>query len=134
VRLARLVVVVDLGVVELGAADDDLLLLGRQRSPGRQVVQVLLDHDVAAAGEVGVGAGADQGRPGQLGPGRVGGAVDEAEQVASVEVAKAGRLVDDARGVAHDVQQLALELEGHVLALGTQVESGASTLCASMGT
>ena len=100
VRLARRVVVVELDVVELGPADDRLLLLGRQRGPAGHVVQVLLDDHVAAAGEVRVGVVADQRRVGQLGAGRVGRAVDEAEQVARVEVAEADRLVDHARRVA----------------------------------
>ena len=120
--LARRGVVVDLDVVDLGPAHDRLLLFGRERGPAGHVVQVLLDHDVAAARELGVGIGRDQRRVGQLRSGRVGRAVDEAQQVARVEVTKAGRVVDDLRGVLDEVQQLALELEGHVLALGAQVE------------
>ena len=63
---------------------DALLLLDRQRVPGGQVVQVLLHDHVAAAGELRVLV-ADQRRAAAR-PGRVLGAVDEAEQVALVEV------------------------------------------------
>jgi hypothetical protein len=82
-------------------------------------VQVLLHHHVAAARELAV---ADQRRLGELGTGRVRRAVHESEQVARVEVAEPDRLVDDARRAAEAIQQLALELERHVLALGAQVE------------
>ena len=54
VRVGRLDRVVDLDVVELGAPDHPLLLLGRQRVPRVHVVHVLLDVHIAAAGEVGV--------------------------------------------------------------------------------
>jgi hypothetical protein len=77
---------------------------------------------VSSSREVRVGVLADERRVGKLGARRVGGPVHEPEQVAGVEVAEARRLVDDRGRVAEDVEELALELEGHVLALGADVE------------
>lgn len=124
-RLVRLLVavglVVELHVVQLGAADDGLLGLGREAAPGLDVVDVLLHDDVAAAGARGVLAGDEHG-VGHGGADRVGGAVDEAEQVAGVKVAEALRVVDDGGGVAQLGQQLALKLEADVAAVGADVE------------
>lgn len=124
-RLVRLLVavglVVELHVVHLGAADDGLLGLGRQAAPAAHVVDVLLHHDVAAAGAGRVLVGDEHG-VGYCGPDGVCGAVDEAQQVAGVEVAEALRVVDDGGGVAQAQQQLALKLEADVAAVGADVE------------
>ncbi len=50
-RGPHLGVAVQLDVVDLGATDDPLLVLGRQGRPGVQIVQILLDDNVAASGE-----------------------------------------------------------------------------------
>ena len=65
-----------------------------QRVPGAEVVQVLLDDHVAAAGERGILV-ADQHRVGGRRALRVLGPVDEPEHVALVERAEAVHLVDD---------------------------------------
>ena len=124
-RLVRLLPaggrVVELHVLQLRAPDDGLLLLGGQGAPGLEVVHVLLHDDVAAAGGGGVFLGdEDRGRHG--GTDGVGGAVDEAEEVAHVEVAEADCLVDDGGGVAEEVHQLSLELEAEISPLRAYVE------------
>jgi len=52
-RVRRLDGIVELDVTQLRAADHPLLGLDRERVPRLQIVDVLLDHDVAAAGELG---------------------------------------------------------------------------------
>ena len=91
--------VVELDVRELRAADDQLLLLGLDGVPLRQVVDVLLDEDVAAARRVGILV-ADDRRLDRLLADRILGAVDEAGEVAVVEVAEAVSLVDRSDGAA----------------------------------
>lgn len=124
-RLVRLLVavglVVELHVVQLGAADDSLLGFRGQAGPATHVVDVLLHDDVAAAGAVGVLVGDEHG-VGHGGADGVGGAVDEAQQVAGVEVAEALGVVDNRRSVAELEQQLALKLEADVAAVGADVE------------
>ena len=88
----RAAVVVDLYVFELGPAQARRLGLGRERRPAGHVVDVLLHDDVAAAREVRVVVGGDQRRVGQLGAGRVRGAVDEAEQVAPASAVPPARV------------------------------------------
>ena len=77
VRRGRLDRVVEFDIGELGAADDALLRLGRQRVPSGKVVQVFLRDHVAAAGEDGILL-ADQHGLDHLKAPRVLGAVDEA--------------------------------------------------------
>ena len=84
-------------------------------------MQIFLDDDIAAAGEVGIFI-ADERRGGQIEAGRVGRAVDKAEQVAGIEIAKARDFVDDRHGVPEVVEQNALELEAHVGTFGADVE------------
>ena len=88
--------VVQFDVVELGPADDVLLLLGGQGVPLGQVMQVLLDDHVAAAGVRRV-LGADHRRLDRVLAGRVLRPVHEADQVPVVEVAEAVHLVDGVR-------------------------------------
>ena len=90
--VGQLDVVGHLDVGQLRAPDRLLLILGAQRVPGGHVVQVLLHDDVAAAGEVRIGVADQRRRPGRPAD-RVLGAVDEAEQVALVEVAESVHLV-----------------------------------------
>ena len=51
VRAGRLDRVIQFNVGQLLAPDDELLGLGGKGIPGRQIVQILLNDDVAAAGE-----------------------------------------------------------------------------------
>src|SRR5262249_55941297 len=54
VRRRRLYRVVQFDVGQLGAADDALLLLRRQRVPSVQIVEIFLHDHIAAAGERGI--------------------------------------------------------------------------------
>ena len=121
VRVRRLRLVVELDVGELRAADDQLLLLGRERLPLREVVDVALHEHVAPAGEVGILVADDRGLD-RLLPHRVLGAVDEAGQVAVVEVAEPVRLVDRGDRALEPRHDLGRELEAEVHPLGADVE------------
>ena len=112
-RVGRLDVVRHLDVGQLGAPDHLLLLLDGQRVPRVHVVHVLLHDDVAAAGEAGIGVADQGGHPGGAAD-RVLGAVDEAEQVALVEVAEPVHLVGHRGGAGQPGHDLAGELEAHV--------------------
>lgn len=121
VRVGGLHVVGQLDVLQLGTADHPLLLLDRQRVPGGEVVQVLLHDDVAAALELRVLV-ADHHR-GERGVAlRVLGAVDEAHQVALVEVLEAVHLVGDGHGAPQPVHQPGGQLEAEVGPAGADVE------------
>ena len=87
--------IVELDVGELGAADDALLRFGGQRVPRGKVVHVFLRDHIAAAGEGGI-LGADERGFDHRAPTRIFGAVDEAQKVAVVEIAKAMHFVDRA--------------------------------------
>ena len=87
----------------------------------RQVVQVLLDDHVAAAGEGGVLV-ADDGGGDALLARRVLRAVDEADQVALVEVAKAVHLVRRRDAPPSRAMIWRRQLEAQVHALGADVE------------
>jgi hypothetical protein len=94
-----LAVVVELDVGELFAADDPLLLGNRYAVPGRQVMQVFLHDHIAAAGEVRVLVADDRRCDGRTIDG-IFRAVDEADEIAIVEIAEAVHLVlcdDEAR-------------------------------------
>ena len=86
-----------------------------------EVVQVLLHDHVAAAGEVGILV-ADGRRLVGRRPGRILGAVDEAEQVALVEVLEAVGLVDDVGPAGQPVHQLRGQLEAQIHPSGPEVE------------
>lgn len=111
----------ELDVGELRPPDHPLLLLGAQRVPRRQIVEVLLHDDVAAAREIRV-LGADQRSRPRIIAHRVLGAVDEAQQIPVVEVAEPVRLVDDLHRTAEPVEQLGGPLVAHVHPLGPDVE------------
>ena len=89
-----LIVVRHLDVGQLAAADDLLLLFDGQRVPRRDVVHVLLNDDVAAAGELLV-LGADDGRFSSGRSRRVLSPIDKADQVTLVEVPEPVHLVAD---------------------------------------
>ena len=121
VGVGGLVLVGELHVGELVAAERRLLLLDGDRVPLRQVVDVLLDDDVAAAGEVRVLVADEDGVDGELVLG-IGGAVDEAEDVALVEVAERVDLVDDVDVALELAHQLAGEFEAHIRPVRADVE------------
>ena len=120
-ELAGLTASSSLDVVELGAPDHPLLLLGRQRVPRVHVVHVLLHVHIAAAREVGILV-ADLGGGHRDWPVRVLGAVDETHQVAVVEELEAVHLVDDRDRSAHRLDDPARQLEADVHRLGPDVE------------
>ena len=91
-RKAGLDGIVQLDVGELGAADEAFLLLDGHRVPGLQVMQVLLHDHVAAAGEGRVLLADDGGVEGVLVHGILR-PIDEAQQVAVVEVLEAMDLI-----------------------------------------
>ena len=80
-----------------------------------------MHDDVAAARERRVFR-LDERRLGQIGAGRIFGAVDEAEQVSGIEIAKAMNLIGDGYGVAERLENEPLELKTHVGAIGPDVE------------
>ena len=80
-----------------------------------------MHDDVAAAREWRVFR-LDERRLGQIGAGGIFGAVDEAEEVSGIEVAKAMDLIGDRHGVAERLENEPLELETHVGAIGPDVE------------
>ena len=116
-----LVLVGHLDVAELGAADGQLLLLGRERVPGREVVDVLLDDHVAAAGKRGILV-ADQHGFARGRALRVLGAVDEPEHVPFVERPEPVDLVDDLGVAAQPVHQTLGQLEAQVEPVGADVK------------
>ena len=110
-----------LDVGELVASDDALLGLGGESVPALHVVEVFLNNDVAPAAEGGVLLADDGGVACGLAAG-VFGAVDEAEDVAVVEVAEAVGLVGDGDVIAECVHDVGGELEAEVDAFGADVE------------
>lgn len=64
----------------------------------------------------------DQSRTRLLAAHRIGGAVDESQQIADVEVAECVDLVLDSHRVAQFVQDQPFQLEGEVPAVGVDVE------------
>ena len=121
VRRRRLDRVVELDIGELGSADDALLRLRGQRVPGAEVVEIFLHDHVAAAGERGVLAADDRGF-GRFRAARILGSVDEAQEVAVVEVAEAVNLVDRRHGVAKPRHDLRRHLEAEVHPPGANME------------
>ena len=93
VRGSRLDRIVQLNIRELGAADDLFLDFRRQRVPSGQIVQILLDDDVAAGRRT-----RDPPSPIKCSVDRrfvcgVFRSIDEAEQIAVIKIAKAVDLV-----------------------------------------
>ena len=91
-------------------------------------MQVLL-HDNVTATFKGRVVGLDQGRLRQAEAGRIFGAVDEAEQVAGVEIPEALDLVGDRHGIAQRVENEPLEFKAHVGAIGADVEQQVPRRC-----
>ena len=120
-RRGRLDRVVEFDVGELGAADDALLRLRGQRVPAVQVVQIFLHDHVAAARERGILVADERSFDHRL-PTRILRAVDEPQEVAVIEVAKAMHLVDRRDRVAERRHDLRRHLEAEVHPLGADME------------
>ena len=120
-ELAGFDVVGQLDVAELGAADHSFLFLDRQRIPRLKVMNVLLNHDIAAAGELRILI-ANHHRVECRRAFRVLGAVDEPEQVALVEGLESMHLVDHSRDPAESIHQPLSELEAQVEPMSAEVE------------
>src|SRR6266851_1580411 len=79
----------ELGLTESSnSMSDTFLRLGRQRIPSREIVQVFLHDDVAAPGERSVFLADEHGIDRRVAP-RILRSVDEADEIAVVEVTKA---------------------------------------------
>ncbi|SOY97263.1 hypothetical protein CBM2599_B51009 [Cupriavidus taiwanensis] len=128
VRVRWLDTGVQLDVRQLPAADDQFLRLDRQRVPPGHVVQVLLHHDVAAAGEPGVFF-PDHREARGFAAGRIFCAVHETDHRAHVEVAKAMHLVDHPHRVAQLAEQLRGQLEAKVHRFGADVQQQIARRC-----
>ncbi|MND78227.1 hypothetical protein D3C80_699370 [compost metagenome] len=119
--VAGLDLVTELDVRQLGAADDPLLRLHRQRVPGGHVVQVLLHQHIAAATEGRVFI-TDQGELGYLATDRVLGAIDEADDAAHVEIAKALHFIHHLDRIAQGRHQLGGQFKAQVHLVGADVQ------------
>jgi hypothetical protein len=111
-------------------ADDLLLLVLGKPSPRLHLMQIHLHHHVAPAGEFLI-LTADQRGCADFVPGRIGCAIDEAKEIAGVEIAKARHLVGHRHAAAQLVQQQALEFKAEVLALGPDMSRAWPARCAS---
>ena len=95
--------------------------LGREGIPRREIVDVLLDEHVAAADEGRI-LGADDRRLDGRRSGRILGPVNEAGEIAIVEIAEAMDLVLGRDGAVQAGHDLTRELEAEVHPLGPDVE------------
>lgn len=120
-RLAWSIVVIDFDIVYLRAADDLFLQARWNPRPRVEIVQVLLNDDIAASGEVSIFV-ADERRCGQIEAGRVGRAVDKAEKVTRIEISKARNFVDDRHAGAKTVEQNPFKFKAQIGAFGSNVE------------
>src|SRR5262249_11586304 len=121
VSARRLDRIVQFDVCDFGATDDLLLDFGRNPVPRVEIVEILLHDDIAAARESRVFFANEYGILGHS-AGGIFCAVDKAEQIALVEVAKALDLVshgDYAFKASHDLHG---KFEAEVHALGAYVE------------
>src|SRR5262249_52997982 len=114
VRRRRLYRVVQFDVGQLAAADDALLRLRRQRVPSVQIVEIFLHDHIAATGECGILLTDERGVDHRLAT-RILSAVDEAQEVAVIEVTKAVDLVDRRDRVAEACHDLRRHLEAKVI-------------------
>ena len=121
-EFGRLRRVVELDVVELGAADHPLLLCGRQRSSTPPCRACTSGRGHSSRRRSRDPRRRSAWRTTAIGPVRVLGAVDEAHQVAVVEELEAVHLVDDRDGARHRVDDPAGQLEADVHRLGADVE------------
>ena len=120
-RFARSIVVIDFDIVYFRAADDLLLETRWNPRPRVEIVQIFLNDDIAASDEVSIFI-ADERRAGQIEAGRVGRAVDKAEKVARIEIAKARNFVDDGHASAKTVEQNPFKFKAQIGAFGSNME------------
>ncbi len=108
---------VEFDIGEFCATDDFFLGFGGELVPSVQIMEVLLDDDVASAGESGIFVTNENGVGGRRACG-IFGAIHEAEEIAFVEVAEAVDFIDRGDGAfkaSHDLRG-ELETEIHTLA------------------
>ena len=113
--------VVEFDVGDFGAANDFFLGFGRELVPGVEIVKILLDDDVASAGESGIFLADEDGIGGRAACG-IFGAVHEAEQIAFIEVAEAVDFVGSGDGASKASHDLRRELKTEIHALGADVK------------
>src|ERR1700722_9534515 len=121
VRFARSVVVIDFDIVYLRATDDLFLERRWNPRPRVEIVQVLLNDDIAASGEISIFI-ADERRCGQIEAGRVGRAIDKAKKVTRIEKSKARNFVDDSHAGAKTIEQNPFKLKAQIGTFGSDVE------------
>jgi hypothetical protein len=91
--------IVKLNIIQLRAADDRLLLLGLQIPPSFNIVHVFLNNDVTTTRDSRIFfSNEDGGRDNRSN--WVCCSVDEAEEVADVEIAESDCLINDFDGIA----------------------------------
>ena len=117
----RLHGIVELDVRKLGAPDNALLGFGGEHVPTGHIVQVFLHDHVAAAGEESIFGAQISGIDRRLRR-RVLGAIDEADEIAVVEIAKTMHFIDHGNGLAEPGHDLRCQLEAEIHALGANVE------------
>ncbi len=113
--------VVQFDIRNLGAAYDPLLNLRRQRVPSGQIVQILLNDDIAAAREGRILV-ADQDGLESLVVDGVLGAVHKAEQIAVIKIAESVNFVFDGNRVPERRHDLRCEFEAEIRPRGADVE------------
>ena len=113
--------VVEFDVGDFYAADDLFLDFGRDPIPGVEIVKILLNDDVASAGESGIFVANEDGVDGCAARG-IFGAVHKAEEIAFIEVAEAVDFVGGSDGPFEASHDLGGELETEIHALGTDVK------------
>ena len=113
--------VVEFDVGDFPAADDAFLRFGRQRIPCVEIVEILLDDDVAAAKEGGIFL-ADKDRVIGRAARGVFGAVHETQQIALVEVAEAVDFVRRRNGAPKPRHDLRGKLKAEVHPLRADVK------------
>ena len=106
---------------KFGPTDDFLLLLDRQLVPSLQVMQVLLHDHVAAAGEGGILLADDGGVDRSLFH-RILRSVDEADQVAIIEVVEAVHFVRRGDRVAEPRHDLRRQFEAQIHSCGADMK------------
>ena len=121
VRFSWRVVVINFDIVYLRAADNLLLQGCRYAGPCIEIMEIFLDDDIAAASEVAILI-ADQRRGWQIGTGRIGRSIDEAEQVARIEIPEARNFIDNRDGRAEACKQNTFELKAEIGPFGPDMK------------
>jgi len=84
-------------------------------------MQIFLNDDVAASCEVAIFI-ANKRRSGQIEASRIRRAVDKAEKISRIEIAKARNLIDHRDAVAETVEQKSLKFKAEIRTLGADME------------